>query len=362
MNTAEPVVPWEVEITGEKRRITPRWRMFFDLLAGYRSLIEDTHANRLEHHAARQSRAGTLFIETDRKVRYIRSATEGAAAVTTVDADSSGAVLNVASTTGIVRGDKLLIAEGTAREEVRFVASVNAGVSVNLTRALDHTHTAVQADTVAAMGPVWTYHSGVMRNTLANKPADLGTHDEGFLFFAENPGTPASDYRRLFRWTGSAWTYADGQKEAKEIIWYPGSVPSGYALCDGSSVTVTLANATTASFTTPNLVGRYAKGASSYTGANVAAVAPGLTGETADESSHTHSVTINNDFTGVNGSNSTVQSGTGATVAASGHVHATNGQTVTSAAGSAHKHGKGTLAVDATAEPANVGLVPCVKL
>jgi hypothetical protein len=48
-------------------------------------------------------------------------------------------------------------------------------------------------------GTNWIYAGGVMQAAVASKPADLGTHDAGFLFLATD--TPVT----LWRWTGSAW-------------------------------------------------------------------------------------------------------------------------------------------------------------
>lgn len=204
----------------------------------------------------------------------------------------------------------------------------------------------------------WKRIAGTMRDTLANIPTDLGAHDAGFLFHATN-------YLRTWRWTGSAWEYNDGERLPREITWYPGTLPTGWALCDGSSVTVTNAAAVTGSFPTPNLMGAFPKGGV-YTGAVVPAVAPGLTGDTADESAHTHS--INHDHPAANSGAPAgiveVQSGTGATVAHATHLHATDLPALpgNSSAGTAHKHGKGTLTVDAAGEPTKVLILPIVKL
>jgi hypothetical protein len=54
-----------------------------------------------------------------------------------------------------------------------------------------------QVQTVKA-AQTWVYASGVMSDTIANQPSDLGTDDIGFLFFA-------TDTYQQFRWDGSAW-------------------------------------------------------------------------------------------------------------------------------------------------------------
>lgn len=77
----------------------------------------------------------------------------GSAAVsTTVDADSNSGqkVLNVASTAtpSFQVGDRVHINSGGARDEVGYIASIQAGVSITLVSNLTFTHTAVQADAV----------------------------------------------------------------------------------------------------------------------------------------------------------------------------------------------------------------------
>jgi hypothetical protein len=199
----------------------------------------------------------------------------------------------------------------------------------------------------------WKPIAGIYRDTLANKPTDLGSNDTGFKFWATN-------YYRLFRWTGSAWEYAEGELPAKTILWYPDTLPAGYALCDGSAVSVTASNATAANFTTPDLTGQYPKGGV-YTGSVVAAVAPGITGDTANESAHTHSIDHDHPATASVGT-AVVQSGAGISVAAAGATVDPPNYTGNSGAGTAHKHGVGTLVADTTGEPAHVLLLPIIKL
>ena len=69
---------------------------------------------------------------------------------TTVDADSASAqkVLNVAATAGYAAGNYVLIGEGTAREEIKIIDTIQAGVSLTMTVNLTYTHTGVQADAV----------------------------------------------------------------------------------------------------------------------------------------------------------------------------------------------------------------------
>lgn len=83
-----------------------------------------------------------------------------AAAGTTVDTDSNSGqkVLQVASESGFVAGDFILIAGGSAREEWARVSSTGSTI-LNLDRNLQFTHTAAQADAVRNQAdifpPIW---------------------------------------------------------------------------------------------------------------------------------------------------------------------------------------------------------------
>jgi hypothetical protein len=57
---------------------------------------------------------------------------------------------------------------------------------------------ALYASGVVAGAIVWIYASGQYVSTFANRPADLGTNDNGFLFFA-------TDQDSVWIWTGAAW-------------------------------------------------------------------------------------------------------------------------------------------------------------
>lgn len=194
---------------------------------------------------------------------------------------------------------------------------------------------------------------------LENIPTWLKKADAGYVY-------RATDFARRFLWTGTAWEYAD--VDPHRYVWCDEAPGVGWALADGSSVTRTNPDGTTESYTVKDLRGRYLKGGT--TPALAAAKAPALTGDTADESTHTHSINhshANPYGSGASSANITLHDGTGgaATVATSGHGHAiempmTSG--LNSGAGAAHKHGKGTLAVDATGEPASAVLIPYYRL
>lgn len=179
----------------------------------------------------------------------------------------------------------------------------------------------------------------IHEGTLANKPVNLRSQDEGLLFHA-------TDFDRWFRWNGSSWERAPQERPTAEIAFFAVTPGTGWRLCDGAAaITRTNADATTTSVTMPNLVGRYVKGGAAYTGANVAAVAPGLTGSTASATTG-----ITTDSAGGGGE---AQSGAGAATTGS-HSHGVTDP--------GHSHGVGTLAVDAAGEPAHVVLLPYYRL
>lgn len=152
----------------------------------------------------------------------------------------------------------------------------------------------------------------------------------------------------------TGWEYAPGDRMAGEIAWFNADPMTGWALCNGSAVTRTTATAGTAAFTTPNLIGAYAKGGSVYTGAVVPASGSVSSGTTGTEASHTHAV---DGFTGL------PSEGKGFTAGAVGasvdtHYHAVH---ITSAAGSAHSHSISGLTLSGV-EPAHVDLLPYFRL
>jgi hypothetical protein len=213
-------------------------------------------------------------------------------------------------------------------------------------------------------GSAWEISSGTMRGTLDpdEKPSDLDTEDEGFLFYS-------TDFEHTFRWDGSAWEFAPGDPGTGLIGWFTTAPSAGrWQICDGTAgVAVCTPTGGTTTFTAPNLIGAYIKGAAAgYTGAQVAAVAPGLTGETADEDAHTHDIDHNHpsQATGAPSATTSVQSGGGATVASSTHGHDVDLPAFSGAsgAGSAHKHGVGTLEVDDTGEPAHMLAIPYIRV
>jgi len=226
----------------------------------------------------------------------------------------------------------------------------------------------------------------------------LGASDESYLAFETVTG-------HVLRWTGTAWTFAAGDvgNKFKRDFW---GTPQedGWVLCDGGASSYLQLGATLSltAFTTPNLSGSPAfhKSIAAYTGTIEAAIAPALSGSTANatatvsgstanESAHTHG--------GGSLSGSTASEGTGNTGLSNNptveadinrdgntfyltadhthdgpsHAHGVGTLAVgTSGAGSAHGHGAGTLAVDnhlhalgtlaadSAARPPSIGWLP----
>lgn len=132
---------------------------------------------------------------------------------------------------------------------------------------------------------VWTYLLGCYRDTLGNKPADLGATDAGFLFYA-------TDYAHTWRWTGSAWEYAPGDRASGEFAYFMADPGTGWRLCDGATVTRTKSDATTASVTLPNETGGVYRKGGSYTGTVNVAVAATVSGTTDAVSAGTPAGTV----------------------------------------------------------------------
>ena len=213
----------------------------------------------------------------------------------------------------------------------------------------------------------WVYVAGTMRADLADKPTDLVNlsaptplpkdrvgNDTGFLFYG-------IDYAHTWRWTGSGWEYAPGDRASGEIAWFTAHPGDGWVICAGGVATRTFSTASTNTFTTPDLIGAYAKGAGTYTGAVVPESGSVSGGTTGPESAHTHTVTTADMMS--DGANLPA---IGATTGSAPfpdpyHLHRVAGQTVTSGAGSEHSHTIGAMAVTGV-EPKHVDLLPYFRL
>lgn len=170
-------------------------------------------------------------------------------------------------------------------------------------------------------GANWNYATGVQYGTLSpdQKPT-LTTSDIGYRF-------RATDFQREYRWSGSAWTDAPGSPARGHVAFFPYSLDatcqpgSEWHLCDGTaSVTISKSDGTTTTITVPDLTTahRFPRATSGTTG---------ITGGSA--TTHTHTVDPPNttsalpstNATGTDGGSTTVQSGSGTTVAAHTHNH-----------------------------------------
>lgn len=155
--------------------------------------------------------------------------------------------------------------------------------------------------TNSAGGRVWQYAAGQFYTastpaTVSSATPALGVPDAGLLM-------QWSTYSRVYRWSGTAWERAPGEDPGNGTTRmfgdFSGAPGTGWALCDGSVVTVTNNDGTTGSFTTPNFSGYYAKAAAAYTGTQIAATVPtGTVTSTfagAPMANHTHNMPISLD-------------------------------------------------------------------
>jgi hypothetical protein len=230
---------------------------------------------------------------------------------------------------------------------------------------------------------------------LADQPTLTGS-DAGYLAYV-------TDYGHLVRWTGSVWEFAPGDVGNKFLRMFFGAPQEvGWQLCDGSATTYLVvggATLTTAAFTTPNISvsTAFIKTIAAYTGTINSAIAPGISGSVANESSHTHAAgsvsgstanesshthqlssgnftmsqptattTVDQNLDGatntVAGSTHLHTIGTMSSDAGSAHAHGAGSLAVgTSGAGSAHSHTVGTLAVDSEARPPAIGFLPYIR-
>lgn len=165
----------------------------------------------------------------------------------------------------------------------------------------------------------WIYTSGTMTvATLAALPATLGVNDTGAIVYE-------LQYLHAYQWTGTVWRFLPGDPGAKYIVAGTAAPKGGkWQLCDGSTVQVSNGDGTASNVTTPNLnTGGYSSGpvlvgggGTGFQGATVASW--DATAKTDNEAAHTHPITAT----------ITVQSGAGATPAATGNT----------GAGTSHSH------------------------
>jgi hypothetical protein len=123
------------------------------------------------------------------------------------------------------------------------------------------------------------------RDVLANIPTGLSDGDAGRAFYA-------TDYQHTWLWTGSAWTFGDGDQGSGFIAWYMVAPRSGkWQLCDGSaSISESRADGTIdlvnfpglAAGTMPDLRNIYLRGAVAASGVIVPPASSAMTVGPAD--------------------------------------------------------------------------------
>jgi hypothetical protein len=146
-------------------------------------------------------------------------------------------------------------------------------------------------------GATWRYIVGYLSGTLGSIPVPAPQWDGSEYY--------ATDFDRVYLCVGgTAWQDAPGQPKRKGITFFdaPPSPGTGWALCNGGTVTISTPTGGTASYTTRNLVG-----------SNLFIRSNSSSGGTGGLAS---SVTL-----GENEPDQTVQSGVGATVPAAPHTH-----------------------------------------
>jgi hypothetical protein len=222
-------------------------------------------------------------------------------------------------------------------------------------------------------------------------PTDLTANDAGFLLHIV-------DFSHLVRWTGASWEWAPGDEGngyIEDFLVPP--VSPGWQVCDGTITSLLIVghpSLYSQSIQLPDEVtnGAYHKSAATVSTYTVQpAVAPLITGNTADESTHTHpvvvpdqntanesahthsvdppstdsgddsaQVTVDNTLAGSTVSvpahphHHTTDIGPFTSAAGSAHHHDVPSQTFNSGAGAAHHHAHGTLVNDALGEPKHV--------
>lgn len=83
---------------------------------------------------------------------------------------------------------------------------------------------------------------------LINIPRNLAAIDAGRIYHA-------TDYDRLYRWTGTAWADFGGQVTRLTVAYFPvNTTPTGWAICNGGPVQISTSDGRTASLTPPTIV------------------------------------------------------------------------------------------------------------
>lgn len=141
-------------------------------------------------------------------------------------------------------------------------------------------------------GVAWTLAVSAYLSSAADLPGDLGTSDAGFTFFQQDwtegnvvwwwtgsswyavvgclrgnlvdiPAAAhrlqgiyyeAQDFNRVYVCADTAWTDATGQPSRKQIGLFMVDPGAGWAICDGSTVDISVNDGSITSYTTPDLI------------------------------------------------------------------------------------------------------------
>jgi hypothetical protein len=206
---------------------------------------------------------------------------------------------------------------------------------------------------------IWKVIAGHMIGTLSpdTKPTDLGINDKGFIFEEE------TTFHHKYKWTGSAWTWADRGDPSKRVSLFLSDPGAGWKLMDGTGNPVSYATPTggISTISLPDSNDDVFPKFGSYTGSVDAAVPGTLGGVLGDAGSGSGvSVTTLSASTGAPSGSTSVQSGGGATVPSMAHSHGVSG-TGSGTVTTDHTHDTSGLTVSASL-PASLALAPYFRI
>lgn len=197
-------------------------------------VIFDSHANRV-NYAAEQYR-DHLYVEGDRLALYGSCVVDG------------------------VRTWKLLASQmvGSSAGRPGDLSTYDEGFTF---RQMDSDHGTVVWHW---SGALWHYVSGLLKGVIADIPAAADA-----LIGAQYYAT---DFDRMYLTDGNAWADAPGQPK-RGVQFFDGNPGTGWALCDGSTVTISTSTGGTTTHAVPDLVtvNRFVRSASSAGGTGGAA-------------------------------------------------------------------------------------------
>jgi hypothetical protein len=184
------------------------------------------------------------------------------------------------------------------------------------------------------VGAAWAYLGGTWQGVHASLPTDLGSGDAGFL-------ANVSDYGHLLEWSGAAWRWGPGESGSDFISGFlTRPTGNGWHLCDGSTVERLNSDGSLTAIMLPNYalstylkLGTIASAGPNVASGTTAAVTAGTPAGTVSRPTFignldtTSSVSASTPvgINDVESADMTVQSGSGATVAAQNHTHAFSG-------------------------------------